>query len=233
VLAPAEPAELNLDLAGWYRRGGRRCTVHVTAKEFAAAVQGGLIEQFGPWRLTGSDASVGAGGGRVENPWVADEVAFDRYGHEPSGAPRVNMWVWSPALTRSHPPLSVGREYESICSLNGFLLIQHATSPMYSAVPRRATTRDVCVVDAVYTNSGELVTRPHYLNVWRRGPGQRSPGRAGWTGHPTRAVRRASGSHADRPGCCRAAAGPGATGATGCPARPVRAGRSSLARRRR
>jgi len=39
VLAPAEPAELNLDLAGWYRRGGRRCTVHVTAEEFAAVAK--------------------------------------------------------------------------------------------------------------------------------------------------------------------------------------------------
>jgi hypothetical protein len=87
------PAELNLDLAGWYRRGGRRCTVHVTAEEFAAAVRAGLIEEFGPWRLTGSDATVGADGGRVENPWVADEVTFDRYGHQPSGAPRFNMWV--------------------------------------------------------------------------------------------------------------------------------------------
>jgi hypothetical protein len=168
VLAPAEPAELNLDLAGWYRRGGRRCTVHVTAEEFAVAVQSALIEQFGPWRLTGSDATVGAGGGRVENPWMADEVTFDRYGHEPSGAPRINMWVWSPTLTRSHPPLSAGREYESICSLNGFLLIQHATAPMYYPGPRRATTRDVCVVDAVYANNGELVTYPHYLSVWRR-----------------------------------------------------------------
>jgi hypothetical protein len=168
VLAPAEPAELNLDLAGWHRRGGRRCTVHVTAEEFAAAVRAGLIDEFGPWRLTGTDATAGADGGRVENPWVTDEVTLDRHGHEPSGAPRINMWVWSPALTRSHPPLSAGRQYESICDLNGFLLIQHATAPMYYPVPRRATTREVCVVDAVYTNSGELVTYPHYLSVWRR-----------------------------------------------------------------
>jgi hypothetical protein len=101
VFPPAEPAELNVDLAGWYGRGGRRCTVHVTAAEFAAAVQAGLIEEFGPWRLTGSDAAAGTDGGRVENPWVADEVTFDRSGHKPSGVPRINMWVWSPVLTRA------------------------------------------------------------------------------------------------------------------------------------
>jgi hypothetical protein len=48
------------------------------------------------------------------------------------------------------------------------LLIQHATAPMYYPVPRRATARDVCVIDAVYTTNGELVTYPHYLSVWRR-----------------------------------------------------------------
>ncbi|HEV8526320.1 MAG TPA: hypothetical protein VGS60_02050 [Actinomycetes bacterium] len=86
-----EPAELNLDLTGRYRRGGHRCTVHVTADEFAAAVHAGLVEEFGPWRLTGSDATAGPDGSRVESPWVADEVALDRYGHEPSGVSRINM----------------------------------------------------------------------------------------------------------------------------------------------
>jgi hypothetical protein len=193
VRVPAEPVELNLDLAGWYRRGGRRCTVHVTADEFAAAVYAGLVEEFGPWRLTGSDATAGPDGRRVENPWIADEVALDRYGYGPSGGSRTNMWVWSQALTRSHPPLSAGRDYESICSLNGFLLIQEATTPMYLPVPRRATTRDVCVVDAVYTDTGDLVTYPHYLSVWRRvarrlrkaadHPGP-PVGHALWDGHP-------------------------------------------------
>ena len=168
VLAPAEPAELNLDLAGWHRRGGRRCTVHLTDEEFATAVHAGLIEELGPWRLTGSDATAGPDGGRVENPWVADEVTFDRYGRDSSGVPRINMWVWSPTLTRSHPPLSASQEYESICDLNGFLLIQHAMAPTYLPVPRRATSRHVCVVDAVYTNTRELVTYPHYLSVWQR-----------------------------------------------------------------
>ena len=51
---------------------------------------------------------------------MADEVTVDRHGHKQSGAPRIKMWVWPPALTRSHPPLSAGRGYESICSLNGF-----------------------------------------------------------------------------------------------------------------
>src|SRR5262249_9932617 len=168
VSGRAERAGWTPEVAGWSRRGGRGCTVHVTAEEFAEVVHAGLIEEFGPWRLTGSDATAGADGGRVEHPWVADEVTFDRYGHKPSGAPRINMWGGSPVRTRSHPPLSAGRQYESICSLNGFLLIQDATAPMYYPVPRRATTRDVCVVDAVYTNTGELVTYPHYLSVWRR-----------------------------------------------------------------
>src|SRR5262249_53577900 len=109
VSGRAERAGWTPEVAGWYRRGGRRCTVHVTAEEFAEVVHAGLIEEFGPWRLTGSDATAGADGGRVEHPWVADEVTFDRYGHKPSGAPRINMWVWSPVLTRSHPPLSAGR----------------------------------------------------------------------------------------------------------------------------
>ena len=87
---------------------------------------------------------------------------------DPSGLPRINMWAWSPALTRSHPPLSAGLGYESICSLNGFLLLQCATTPMYLPVPGRATARDVCVVDAVYTDTGDLVTHPHYLSVWHR-----------------------------------------------------------------
>src|SRR6266487_413114 len=80
----------------------------------------------------------------------------------------IRGWPTTSRSTGTATRRRAGREYESICSLNGFLLMQHATGPMYNPVPRRATMRDVCVVDAVYTDTGKLVTYPYYLSVWRR-----------------------------------------------------------------
>jgi len=169
AVAPDEPARLHLDLDGWWRRGGHRCTVHVTAEEFDAAVRAGLPEQLGPWHLTCSDLLQMAARGRYQqHPWAEEDVAFHRHGRRTSGEHRSNMWVWSSMLTQSHPPLSVGGDYEMQCSYNGFLLVQFATAPVLHPLSGRPTTRDVCVVDAVYANTGELVTHTMYLSVWRR-----------------------------------------------------------------
>jgi hypothetical protein len=158
VIAPNEPASLHLEVDGWYRRGGRRWTAHVTTEELSAAILAGLPAELGPWHLTGADSRVGADGRREWLTWTRDEVVLDR----------PDMWIWSSALTRSHPPLSDGAKYDTWCSYNGFLHVQSATEPLWRPSANRPTARDVSVVDAVYTATGDLVTHPHYLSVWRR-----------------------------------------------------------------
>jgi hypothetical protein len=167
VVAPDKPAELWLEVDGWYRRGGQRCTVHVTTEELAAAVRAGLPDELGPWHLTGSDSHPTPDGRRKWHAWNEDDVCLDRHGQTSSGH-RANMWIWSSALTRSHPPLSDSANYETWCSYNGFLLVQSATEVIWRPSAGHPTARDVCVVDAVYTATGDLVTHPGYLSVWRR-----------------------------------------------------------------
>lgn len=102
------------------------------------------------------------------------------------------MWLWSPRLTLTHPPLVIGSDYDTQCGWNGFVLVQNITGPLMNGVGRSGT-RDVTLVDALYTDTGELVTYPHYLSVWRRiarrlrtmttSPGP-SRGHRLWDGHP-------------------------------------------------
>ncbi|WP_232661127.1 hypothetical protein [Pseudonocardia sp. TRM90224] len=140
--------------------------MHVTTEEFGAAVRAGLPDELGPWHLTGVDPRAAPDGSRESHAWAEDDVRIEHHGRTRSGH-RANMWIWSSTLTRSHPLLTDGATYEKRCSYNGFLLVQSATTTIWrpSAGP---TARDVCVVDAVYTTEGDLVTYPHYLSVWRR-----------------------------------------------------------------
>ncbi|ALG12366.1 hypothetical protein [Kibdelosporangium phytohabitans] len=167
LIAPDKPAEMRLDVDGWRRRGGHRRSVHVTTEEFVAAVHAGLPDELGPWHLTGSDSGPGADGRRECRAWAEDDVSLDRHGRTPSGH-RANMWIWSSALTESHPPLSGDAAFETWCSYNGFLLVQSVTEDIWRPSAKRPTSRDISVVDGVHTATGELIAHPHYLSVWRR-----------------------------------------------------------------
>src|SRR5262245_59130900 len=105
---PDEPTALHLDFTGWSRRGGQRITVHVTADQLATAVHNSLPTDWGPWHTTGADRRpTGPQGRAQEHPWAADDVDFSRAATAPDGHERLAMYLWSPRLTQTHPPLAI------------------------------------------------------------------------------------------------------------------------------
>jgi hypothetical protein len=146
-------------MRGWYRRGGRRISVHVTAAELAGVVAASLPAGWGPWHSTGAD-------GHPPRPWAADGVDLARDLLDPDGRQRFEVYLWSARLTSARPPSSAPASYETRCGWNGFLLLQNFAGPVV-APTGHAYGRDVTMVDALYTPGG-LVAYPHYLSVWRR-----------------------------------------------------------------
>lgn len=52
------------------------------------------------------------------------------------------------------PPLVVGGRYDWQCGWNGFVLVQNPTGSLVNGIGR-SRTRDVTLVDALYTDTGE------------------------------------------------------------------------------
>jgi hypothetical protein len=152
---------------GWFRPGDHRLDFFATLDELQELLDVGLPDALAPWHLTGADLVP-----RPDQPdryhqvpWASSDVDLSTASQSPIGKARTNLFVWSAQLTSGELPCDPGQTYESLCSVNGFLLLQLGRLDNLA----RLSPASLCHVDRfVSAATGEERRYPEYLRVYNR-----------------------------------------------------------------
>lgn len=160
-------ADLLTSTKGWHRPGGHRLDFFAARDELQALVDLGLPDALAPWHLTGADLvpRPDQPDRYYEVPWTSADLDLATAARTPSGRARTNLFIWSEQLTRGELPREPGIAYETLCSLNGFLLVQPGRQDDLA----RFRPSALCIVDrSVNATTGEERRYPEYLRVYHR-----------------------------------------------------------------
>jgi hypothetical protein len=160
------PADLLDNSNDWFRPGGHRLDFFATLDELQQILDIGLPDALAPWHLTGSDLvpRPDRPDRYYQHPWSLPNVDLASATQTPTRS-RTKLFIWSERLTSGEPPQVPGTKYETLCSINGFLLLRLGHLDNFS----RTTSCSWGHVDRfVNVTTGEERRYPEYLKVFNR-----------------------------------------------------------------